>query len=312
MAQNGRHKAAVVLWIFSFVIFAALVVLCIVRMYGCPNVASNKILSSQASLPSDASSSRQTQLPKRSPETLSTDCTNPRHDVHVPLMTHGSCLLSSHDYKMCGSSCTYNSYDPESSFACSRGDSILMADIEAARSSYSHNAEICDSEFCSQQSATSPRTQTSDYYTTRQLRINRNHRNTRSHPQPHTHCYQHHYLCQGASEGHHHHCQQPLHFYQQTQAVPSYGCNNEYCSCQNSSYAEDLHSSSNFSVTSDDESHCYSDQIQPSQKSHEDDHRHSYCLEDDEQRSRAAIDRRKLNPSPNLSFLRANPNVVIL
>ncbi|ODM95031.1 Fibroblast growth factor receptor-like 1 [Orchesella cincta] len=297
LAQIRRHKTVAILWIFSFLIFAALVILCIVRIYGCPSA--NKTKKSTQGTSSTTSSIMKTQLPKRSPETLSTDCTHPRHEVFAPLVTHGSCSLASQEpsvmFKDCNSSCrTFNSYDPEFSLPSST-DSFIIADLEAARSSYSH-AESCDSKVCSKQSVTSPRTQTSDYYKRGQARKQSYH--DRRGPHYHRHRHNHHHLYHPrASES-------PQSRFYDVQALNSHPSTPECCSY----YA---HNQSNLSISSDSESQWNSE---PDHLAPED---QSYFLEDEQElehphyNSRSG--RRKLNPSPNLSFLeqlKANPNTV--
>ncbi|CAL8114858.1 unnamed protein product [Orchesella dallaii] len=297
LAQMGRQKRVTILWIFSFLIFAVLVVLCVVRMYGCPT--GNKSKNSSQATSSTTSSIMKTQLPKRSPETMSTDCTHPRHEVFAPLVTHGSCSLTSQEpsvmFRDCNSSCrTYNSYDPEFSLP-SNTNSFVLADLEAARSSYSH-VESCDSNVCSQQSVTSPRIQTTGYYKRGPARNQRYHDpNGRGHY--HRHRHQHHHVYQPTvSES-----QQSRFF--DIEALDPHACTQECCNY----YA---HNQSNLYISSDSESQWNSehDNLPPEEQSYflEDEHHHPSD-------SRAFSGRRKLNPSPNLSFLeklKANPNTV--
>lgn len=334
IAVMRKHKTVTILWIFSFLIFAGLVILCFFRIYGCSHAASNKILRSQSSIPSESSASRKTQLPKRSPETLSTDCTNSPNEAFTPLMTHASCstacpeslcrnYTSSSDHRSYAPSFvgTFNSYDPECSLeeAANRSaaDSAL-SNLEAARSSFSHHKiEPYHMGLCSSpRSDASPGTQTSDYFTTRQLKVNGYHRSPCSHPNQHHNHQHHHHMYPVGSENHScsHHQHPKTHCHQCQNLNRVCSCTQEYCPCYSPAFEEDFRqSSSNFSVSTDYDSQWYSESNKSPYPSHyrhrhnsvDEGHSHSYSLEEYDLRcnSRLTTDRNQLHPSPELSFL---------
>lgn len=320
------------LWVGAFLCVSIIVVLTVVRLCGCPNAASTKSLHLKPG--SDTTSSLKTQLPKRSPETLSTECANTRNESFHPLVGNGSCSFVSRDpsiyYKDYSSSCrTYNSYDPEFSLSvASSTNSVVMANLEAARSSCS-NCKIHGSKGpYANQSVASP-TEMPYYYPQRQRPTNHNASLQASSVTPHVYKYPHRFSCHVPTEV----SQEPYlsHGVELKPGLVSHKCMcpDSYCeipepSSTPTSYYDDYPSPSNLLLTSDSEWYPQEDRSISPQSSYfrhptsfvDDPSESDSYHEDEEPEVRYGIGTNHhglLHPSPNLSFLeqlRSNPNSI--